>query len=463
MSNPIIVGVDVSKGYGDFLIIDSNKKVLENLFQLDDTKAGHDRLTELLIQLKKTHQPTRILLVVESTGGLEDNWLRLAKDTKLAGFVEPYRLNPKIIHHEYRVQNRNSISDAVSAQTIAFHVAKNLDSFTPNEVVKNPAYGAARSLIRHLTTLEENCTEHKNGLQILLYQYLPSLVPMIPAAWSAYFLNILIIHGSKRGIQLAASQGFKQIKRVPSGKAELMHQALQNGVDMNETPPLITATIRSKARKILSIQQEVKELEQLLCDSAPIEKKQVELLCSIKGMGAVSATKLLCFIEDINQFDKASSIAAFFGVQPRIKNSGDGSVKIGMSKQGNGLVRRELYLITFRTLNNVPYLKSIYAKQRQKGKSHDSALGVLMHKLIRIIYGMLKSGKKFDPGIDQLNQVQPRTEEEQTVQKENEKQSPAHRFMEPSSQAPITARQKRKRKKDQESQAVEMTESAGSS
>jgi transposase len=235
MSNPIIVGVDVSKGYGDFLVIDSNRKVLENLFQLDDTRAGHDRLTELLIQLKKTHKSTRILLVVESTGGLEDNWLRLAKDTKLASFVEPYRLNPKIIHHEYRVQNRNSISDAVSAQTIAFHVAKNLDSFTPNEVVENQAYGAARSLIRHITTLDENCTEHKNGLQILLYQYLPSLVPMIPKAWSAYFLNILITHGSKRGIQLAASQGFKQIKRVPSGKAELMHHALQNGVDMNET------------------------------------------------------------------------------------------------------------------------------------------------------------------------------------------------------------------------------------
>lgn len=104
---------------------------------------------------------------------------------------------------------------------------------------------------------------------------------MIPKAWSAYFLSILIAYGSKRGIQQAASQGFKQIKRVPKGKAELVHQALQNGIDLNETPKLVVATIRSKARKIQSIQQEVDELEQLLCDSSPVASKQVELLCSI--------------------------------------------------------------------------------------------------------------------------------------------------------------------------------------
>ena len=74
MSKPIIVAADVSKGYGDFIVIDSDKKLLMELFQLDDNKAGHTKLGELLISLKKKHKVKRVLFIVESTGGLEDKW-----------------------------------------------------------------------------------------------------------------------------------------------------------------------------------------------------------------------------------------------------------------------------------------------------------------------------------------------------------------------------------------------------
>jgi len=463
MSKPIIITVDVSKGYGDFIVVDSEKKVLVAPFQLDDNKAGHTQLREQLVLLKKQHKAGRILFVAESTGGLEDNWLRMVKQPALSGFVEGYRLNPKTTHHEYRVQKRNSISDAVSTLTMAHHVAKNLEWFTPSDVEVDPKYAASRNLIRHLVSLQADCTGHKNSLQILLYQYLPSLVPLIPTAWSKYFLHILINYGGKRSIQLAAKQGFKKVSRVPKGKADQIHAALLDGIDMNETPELVVATIRSKARQILALEEEISELEKLLCQTAPVAESQVELLCSIKSMGKVAATKFLCFFEDIDRFDDANAMASFFGVQPRIKKSGDGMVKIGMSKQGSGIVRREAYLVCFRTLRTVPYLKSIYAKFRQKGMCHDAALGVLMHKLIRMMYGILKSGTPFNPGVDQLNQVDPRTKEDTLVSTEQVKQDPKRRFQLASQDAPLSNRQRRKLKKDQESQAATMAESTGSS
>ena len=462
MSKIIIIGADVSKGYADFVVVDSDKKVLVNLFRLDDNKAGHTALTELIRDQKKKLRAQRVLFVAESTGGLEDNWLRLVKRAPLVDFVEGYRLNPKTIHHEYRVQHRNSISDGVSSLTIAEHVAKNLERFAPKELVVDEHYAPARSLIRHIVTLQENCTEHKNGLQQLLYQYLPSLVPMVPKSWARYFLQILSLHGSKRSIQLAAKQGFKQISRVPKGKAAQIHQALVEGIDLNETPPLIVATLKSKARKIQAIKEEIAELEDLLCQTAPVNQKQVELLCSIKGMGKTAATVLLCFIEDVDRFDDASSLAAFFGVQPRLKSSGDGTVRIGMSKQGNGLVRRELYLLAFRTLGTDAYLKSIYTRHRQKGKCHDNALGVLMHKLLRMIYGMLNSGKTYDPGVDQLNQIDPRSgQDDPSVTAP--KPDPKRRYQSASLAAPLSNRQRRARKKDQESQATAKAEITGSS
>ena len=36
-----------------------------------------------------------------------------------------------------------------------------------------------------------------------------------------------------------------------------------------------------------------------------------------------------------------------------------------------------------------PYFKEIYASQRAKGKTYNDAIGVIMNKLTRVIYGML--------------------------------------------------------------------------
>ena len=462
MSKPIIVGADVSKGYADFFAIDSDKKVVAKLFQLDDNKAGHAKLRDQFQLFRKTSKSNRILFAVESSGGLEDNWLRMVKEPALSDFVEGYRLNPKVTHHEYRVQHSKRIRDKDSCRTIALHVAKNLEAFNPSEVVIDPACAPARNLIRHIVSLEEDCTGHKNSLQQILYQYMPSLLSLRPQAWSKYFLNILFQYGSKRSIQLAASQGFKKISRVPKGKAEQIHAALRDGIDVKETPEMIVSIIRSKARQILALQEEISTLEKTLCQMAPVAQENVERLCSISGMGRVPATILLCYIEDVDRFENAKSMAAFFGVQPRIKVSGDGKVKIGMSKQGNGLVRRTLYLLAFRTLNNEPYLKSIYTKCRQKGMAHDAALGVLMHKLTRVIYGMLKSGTAFDPGVDQLNQTDPRATEESSTAEQLVKPDPKRRFQAKTADAPLSSRQRRKRKKDQESQAATVAESAGS-
>ena len=47
------LGIDVSKGYADFFLIDKKKKILEPNFQLDDTAKGHSKLIEVLKTLKQ--------------------------------------------------------------------------------------------------------------------------------------------------------------------------------------------------------------------------------------------------------------------------------------------------------------------------------------------------------------------------------------------------------------------------
>ncbi len=42
------LGIDVSKGYADFIMLDSLKQPVEESFQLDDTFEGHSRLYQYL-------------------------------------------------------------------------------------------------------------------------------------------------------------------------------------------------------------------------------------------------------------------------------------------------------------------------------------------------------------------------------------------------------------------------------
>jgi hypothetical protein len=50
------------------------------------------------------------------------------------------------------------------------------------------------------------------------------------------------------------------------------------------------------------------------------------------------------------------------------------------------------------------HLKSVYVNQRARGNAHRQAIGVVMHKMLRIIWGMLTSETAYNPKVDQENQ-----------------------------------------------------------
>jgi hypothetical protein len=82
--------------------------------------------------------------------------------------------------------------------------------------------------------------------------------------------------------------------------------------------------------------------------------------------------------------------------------------------------------------------------QKEKKKEKMSAIGIIMHKILRIIYGMLKNNQKYDPQVDQANR-------EKSIKKKNEngngtKPDKNRRYQERDQNAPISRRQQKKRK-----------------
>lgn len=117
------LGIDVSKGYADFVLFDEQCKILEDFFQLSDTVAGRKDLKQLITSWQEQGLE-QLYCGVESTGGYENNWHSLLKGLQATGSVWVSRLNAKAIKSISEASLKRTVTDAVSAGNIASYLVK---------------------------------------------------------------------------------------------------------------------------------------------------------------------------------------------------------------------------------------------------------------------------------------------------------------------------------------------------
>lgn len=134
-------------------------------------------------------------------------------------------------------------------------------------------------------------------------------------------------------------------------------------------------------------------------DRHPGLKRQQGLLESIPGIGSSTSAWLMGEM-NLMRFASAREAAAFAGVTPRMHQSGS-SVrgKPRVSKQGSARLRKLLYFPAITAMRCNPVVKALSKRLEQKGKHNMAIITAAMRKLIHIAYGVLKSGKPFDPTL----------------------------------------------------------------
>lgn len=123
-----------------------------------------------------------------------------------------------------------------------------------------------------------------------------------------------------------------------------------------------------------------------------------ELLTSIVGVGESTAARVLAEIGAIEHFDSARQLAAFAGLTPQEHTSGSSvQGKTRLCKIGNRRLRKALYFPALTWWRRCPQARAFGERLLAAGKTKMQVIGALMHKLIRVIYGILKSRQPFDP------------------------------------------------------------------
>ena len=454
------LGCDVSKGMSNFVLEDSRGKTLVTNFQLDDNREGHKILYELIASWKKEFKIKKLVIGLESTGGYENNWYKglRAKSKELK--LEVFRINPKRIYHESKTEGQRTITDGVSAHVIASYMRKNYGQrdLTKQRLEQtNDDYASYRSHHKYIQQLIGQKTRLKNILEKLIYNYMPELLSIKGEKYPIWFLEMLIKYPSKEDLLSVGTEGFKEIKHLSLAKAERIRKAMQASVGAN-SDRLSRLSIKEISQDILELSKKVKRLKQGLVDvmlEKEIEKENIGIISSINGIGADTAVGIILEIGEIGRFEKARNLVAYFGINPTLKQSGDKSYKTKMSKDGSSNARAILYMAAENVVRHNDYFKSFYHKQRVKGKTHRSAIGVVMSKLTRIIFGMLKNQQVFDAGTDFYNQVKKQNKEQnKETKKKHSKNKTERRYQKADTKAPISMRQKKQRKQKKQEQNV---------
>lgn len=433
------LGIDVSKGYGDFILLDQKKNKLEEVFQLDDNRQGHDILKTVLQEQIEKHHLNMLYCAVESTGGFENNWystlIGLSKTMKL----KIARLNPGGVQKNVAAGLNRNVTDALSAQYIAEYLISHPEKV--NYAEQSSLYSSFRSVHRHIQLQLKQQTQLINQLKMLLYSGFPEMVCYCKRSIPMWVLEILAKYPSAASIVNVSIDKLTKIKHVTSDKAQSIIKKAKMGVGSRTDAPQ-GFLIKSLAAQLIAKQQLIEGHKDYLEKNCKGE--DIALVDSITGIGPYSAAAIMVEIEDISRFASPKKLVSYFGLQPELKDSGDKKGVSRMSKKGRSSVRGILYMCAQSAVIHDEHFKRIYHNQRKKTMGHNQALGVVMHKMLRIIWGVLTHKTPYQSSIDKQNQDRNIVATPKNLEKQEIKAK--RRFSELSTDAPISNRQNKKRK-----------------
>jgi len=201
-----------------------------------------------------------------------------------------------------------------------------------------------------------------------------------PALWSPPAPEVRELQALVRRVE--ALEGMKQMEenRLERASCEVVRSSLLDHI------AYLQSHIQSTRRQI---QQPIQ--------SHPALGEQSRLLCSIPGIGEVTAAVILAEVGEFSHFQSARQVAAFAGLVPRLRESGS-SVrgKPRLSKVGSPRLRKCLYFPALTALRWNPLIKALGLRLCAQGKPKMLIVGAAMRKLLHLAYGVLKSGRPFD-------------------------------------------------------------------
>lgn len=121
-----------------------------------------------------------------------------------------------------------------------------------------------------------------------------------------------------------------------------------------------------------------------------------QVLLSMPGVGRVTAATFVSEVPDVGAFASAAKLAAYAGLAPRVRQSGQSLNSVTRPRAGNRRLKRALVLSAARSVDFCEESRAYYDRKRSEGRCHYSAVVALARRRINVMYAMLRDGKRYE-------------------------------------------------------------------
>jgi transposase len=196
---------------------------------------------------------------------------------------------------------------------------------------------------------------------------------------------------------------FKKLRQLSRERDQLVMERTmvknQLHAEQAEAEPNKGSLTRTKARiKMLNKQeQEIKaELSSLVASNDEI-KRIVVLLCSLTGVGILTATTVLGETNGFELIRNRRQLASYAGFDVKEKQSGTSvKGKPRISKKGNKYLRKAMHLPALAAIRHDERFKAVFARIVSKHGIKMKAAVAVQRKLLEMMFTLYKTNTTYD-------------------------------------------------------------------
>lgn len=390
------LGIDVSKETFDGCCVTMKG---ERLFSLSSSmnRTGFEELIKQLCGLSVSMES--VLVGMESTACYHVNLYSFLISLGYTVIV----MNPLLISNFVKLQLRKTKTDKKDAYVIAQFLLLNRDSLS--QTILSSDISDLRDLSRQRESLVDQMSSTKSEIKRLLTMTFPEL-EHISGIFTKSMLRLLCHYPSAASIKQAKHSKIAKILipgsygKQTDASVDRILKAAQVSVGTSSTTKEII--LRQKASLLIQLGEHLQELTDILIELCQGKiQGDMDILTSMKGIGEKSAANFLIEMGgEIKQFESHKKVIAMAGLDPALYQSGKMDRKGKISKRGNRHLRRVIWLMATKVIQFNERFKQYYLKRRKDGLPYKKAVLATAHKLIRVMFAMLRNKTLFDPRMN---------------------------------------------------------------
>lgn len=379
-------GIDVGSRFHSVAIVNEASDVLVVASTFDEDAIGYSKLFAIL------GPSTDILVVMEATGHYGQNlFLTLTRQGFQVALVNPLRTR-RFAEEDLR----RAKTDSIDALGIARFAAQKRPRTTPP---LNAATAELRELVHLYDRLNQDFGDRIRQLHRLVDLCFPEFTRCVRTLCSRRAIAILGRYPTAAAFQESVLGDLAALRChgsrvVGEGLARKLVDAARSTVGQHGSPPYrlhvsyVCKDLDELNARIVSLQVDI---------ATRVRDHEIaSLLMTIKGVGALSAARVVAAVGDPAHFRHAGAFAAYVGVVPGTNRSGlRRSDNASLCPLGNARLRKALYMAALSGVQHNLWLKAHYQRLRQNGKLPKVALIAAVRKLVVAIYSVAKHRRPF--------------------------------------------------------------------